>query len=469
MPVMLAARPDPTLRPTLRVIDVVAIIVGTVVGAGIFRTPSLVAANAPSEAVALGAWAAGGAVSLIGALCYAELAAAYPSPGGDYHYLARAFGVRLAFLFAWARITVIQTGSIALLAFVIGDYGTRLLPLGAASSTLYAGLTVMAVTAVHVIGVRQGRLIQNVLTGAEVAGLLLVITAGLAFGTPDALSAPPAVAASTQGFGLMMVFVLLTYGGWNEAAYASAEIGGPRGSIVRALVWGIVAITALYLLVNAAYLRGLGLAGMAGSKTVAADLMTRSAGVGSAWVVSVLIVVAAATSVNAAVFTGARTAYALGRDFRPLAFLGRWHRRAGTPVNALVVQGAIALALVLLGGFMREGFETMVEFTAPVFWLFFLLTGVSLFVLRHREPDAARPFRVPLYPLTPLVFCATCAYLLYASLAYSGAGSVVGVAVVATGVLALGLLGRDAVIRSDAPRSDTSPSNTPPSNRQGGS
>jgi amino acid transporter len=449
MRLMLAARPDPTLRPTLRVIDVVAIIVGTVVGAGIFRTPSLVAANAPSEAVALGAWAAGGVVSLIGALCYAELAAAYPSPGGDYHYLARAYGMRLAFLFAWARITVIQTGSIALLAFVIGDYASRLAPLGPFSPAIYAGLTVALITGVHVVGVRQGRLVQNLLTGVEVAGLLLVITAGLALGTSSAPTGPAAGAAATQGFGLMMVFVLLTYGGWNEAAYASAEIRGPRGSIVRALVWGVVAVTALYLLVNAAYLRGLGLAGMAGSKTVAADLMDRAVGAGSAWVVSVLIVVAAATSVNAAVFTGARTAYALGRDFRPLAFLGRWHRRAGTPVNALVVQGAIALALVLLGGLMREGFETMVEFTAPVFWLFFLLTGVSLFVLRRRDPAGARPFTVPLYPITPLLFCATCAYLLYASLAYSGTGSVVGVAVVAAGALVLAVMGRGAVNRPD--------------------
>src|SRR6185503_12946080 len=210
MPVMLAARPDPTLRPTLRVIDVVAIIVGTVVGAGIFRTPSLVAANATSEAAALGAWVAGGAISLIGALCYAELAAAYPSPGGDYHYLGRAFGIRLAFLFAWARITVIQTGSIALLAFVIGDYATKLAPLGTGSPTLYAALTVAAITGVHVIGVRQGRLIQNVLTGAEVVGLALVITAGLALDTSAPLVTPPA-AASSQGFGLMMVFVLLTY------------------------------------------------------------------------------------------------------------------------------------------------------------------------------------------------------------------------------------------------------------------
>ncbi|MGH7316109.1 MAG: APC family permease, partial [Candidatus Rokuibacteriota bacterium] len=412
-----------------------------------------VAANAGGGEALLLVWLAGGAISLVGALCYAELAAAYPSPGGDYHYLARAFGMRLAFLFAWARITVIQTGSIALLAFVIGDYATKLAPLGAASSTLYAALTVAVITGVHVIGVREGRLIQNLLTTAEVAGLLLVIAAGLAFGTASPLMTATAAAPSTQAFGLMMVFVLLTYGGWNEAAYASAEIRGPRGSIVQALVWGVVAITALYLLVNVAYLRGLGLAGMAESKTVAADLMARSAGVRSAWVVSVLIVIAAATSVNAAVFTGARTAYALGRDFRPLALLGRWHRRAGTPVNALLVQGALALALVVFGGFMREGFETMVEFTAPVFWLFFLLTGVALFVLRHREPEVARPFTVPLYPITPLVFCATCAYLLYASLAYSGTGSIIGVAVVALGALVLGLMGRSVPSRPHPPRS----------------
>src|SRR5258705_10132799 len=186
MPMMLAVCRGDALRLTLRVMDVVAIIVGTVVGAGIFRTPSLVAANATSEAAALGAWVAGGAISLVGALCYAGLAAAYPSPGGDYHYLTRAFGIRLAFLFAWARIPVIQTGSIGLLAFVIGDYATKLAPLGAASPTLYAALTVAVITGVHVIGVRPGRLIQNLLTGAEVAGLALVITAGVVLRAPAA-------------------------------------------------------------------------------------------------------------------------------------------------------------------------------------------------------------------------------------------------------------------------------------------
>jgi basic amino acid/polyamine antiporter, APA family len=143
--------------PSLRVVDAIALIVGTVVGAGIFRTPSLVAANVPSEYVAILAWIAGGAISLIGALCYAELTTTYPNAGGDYHYLTRAFGRRLAFLFGWARITVIQTGSIALLAFVIGDYAARLVPIGGAGAAIYAALTVAAVTAINVVGTRQGK------------------------------------------------------------------------------------------------------------------------------------------------------------------------------------------------------------------------------------------------------------------------------------------------------------------------
>jgi amino acid transporter len=165
--------------------------------------------------------------------------------------------------------------------------------------------------------------------------------------------------------------------------------------------------------------------------------MKRALGTPGAQLVSLLVVVAALTSVNATVFTGARTTYALGRDFPRLRFLGRWHAGARTPVNALLVQGAVCLLLVLLGTLTRKGFETMVEYTAPVFWLFFLLTGISLFVLRRRDPGAERPFRVPLYPLTPLVFCATSTYLLYASLAYTGVGALVGVGVLAVGVILL--------------------------------
>jgi APA family basic amino acid/polyamine antiporter len=248
-----------------------------------------------------------------------------------------------------------------------------------------------------------------------------------------------------------MVFVLLTYGGWNEVAYMSAEVRGTRRSLAWALLASIGLVTVLYLLVNWAYLRGLGLAGMARSEAVAADLLGRALGSGGAVTLSVLVCVSALTSANATVLTGARTQYAFGRDSTLFQGLGRWHARANTPIRALLVQSAVSLALVGLGALTRRGFETMVDYTAPIFWLFFLLTGVSLLVLRVREPHAPRPFRVPLYPLTPLLFCATCGYLLYSSLAYAGPGALAGVGVLGTGAALLLFEGRDRRGRASQP------------------
>lgn len=424
-------------RPLLRVIDAVALTVGIVIGAGIFRTPSIVAANSGSTGLALAAWLLGGVVSLIGALCYAELATTYPHAGGDYHYLTRAFGSKLSFLFAWARMTIIQTGSIALLAFVFGDYFSQILPLGQYSSAIYAALIVMVLTAINIAGIRQGTGTQNLLTSVEVLGVVLLIIVGLALPPAPVTQAAASPVASSSAFGLMMVFVLFTYSGWNEAAYVSAELRGNRRNMMRVLVGSIAFLTALYVLVNFAYLRVLGLAGTAQSETVAADVMRLAFGGRGAAVISVLIAISALTSANATVFTGARSNYALGRNFAPFAFLGRWSRRADAPVNALLVQGVIALLLVVLGAWTLEGFKTIVDYTAPVFWFFLLLTGVALFVLRRRESNVERPFRVPLYPLTPILFCVTCAYLLYSSLAYTGRGALVGVAVLGAGALIL--------------------------------
>ena len=285
-------------RPLLGLTDAVAIIVGTVIGAGIFRTPPLVAAHAGSEAVTLLAWVVGGAVSLVGALCYAELASAYPNAGGEYHYLSRAFGRRVGFLFAWARISVVQTGSIALLAFVLGDYASQLYRLGPHSAALYALIAIAGLTTVNVLGVRHGTRAQTLLTSLEVAGVLVVIASGviLASAPAAAAAAPP---ATTPAFGLVMVFVLLTYGGWNEAAYLSAEIRDPRRNIARAFIVSLVLVTLLYILVNVAMLAALGHGGVARSEAVAADIMARAFGAPGAVLVSVLIVVCAATSANA--------------------------------------------------------------------------------------------------------------------------------------------------------------------------
>jgi amino acid transporter len=420
-------------KPTLAFFDAVAIIVGIVIGAGIFETPALVATNAGSANMVILLWLLGGVISLIGALCYAELAIAYPHPGGNYHYLIRAFGRNVGFLFAWARMTVLQTGSIVLLAFVFGDYASQVLSLGSYSSAIYAAIAIALFTGLNLISVNQGKWTQNGLAIAEVLGLLLVVIVGLLWSSTP----PPVVPQETTSggsLGLAMIFVLLSYGGWNEAAYISAELQDVRRNMIRALLWSIGIISAVYILINLAYLHGLGLSGMAQSKAVAADLMRRAFGQPGATFISLLITVSALSSMNATVFTGARTNYALGQDFSLFSFLGRWHHRANTPTQALLVQGAISLALVVLGSLQRDGFKTMVDYTAPVFWFFFLLTGVSLFILRFKEPNVPRPFRVPLYPLTPILFCLTCGYLLYSSLVYTGIGALVGVAVVAAGI-----------------------------------
>lgn len=423
---------DAQPRATLSVVDAAAMVVGIVIGIGIFKTPSLVAGSTDSEAVFLLLWVAGGAISLIGALCYAELAAAHPGAGGEYNFLTRAYGRAVGFLFAWGRMAVIQTGAIAAVAFVFGDYAAELLPLGPWGPSVYAAAAIVALTWVNVRGTLSSRGVQLVFTTATVAAVAGVVIAGVASG---AAPPPPAAAASPSGtIGLAMVFVLLTYGGWNEAAYLSGEVRNVQRNMIRLLLLGLGVIVAAYLLLNVAYLNVLGLAAMRGSQVVAADLMRATLGEGGAAVLSFAVVVAAVSTLNGTIFTGARTSYALGRDFALFGMLGRWDGATKTPTNALLVQGAVSLLLVLFGTLTRSGFTTMVEYTAPVFWLFFLLAGASLFVLRWRHKDRALPFRVPLYPLTPLLFCATCAYMLYASLAYTGIGALFGAAVLLAGV-----------------------------------
>jgi amino acid transporter len=239
-----------------------------------------------------------------------------------------------------------------------------------------------------------------------------------------------------------MVFVLLTYGGWNEGAYISAEVkGGPR-AIVRTLVFAIVIITVVYLAFVLAVLNALGLAGMQASQAVGADVMQAAFGPVGAQLIGVIVGIATLTSINATMIVGARTNYALGRDWPQLSFMSRWQDASNVPLVAFFVQGGIALGLIAFGALQKDGFSAMVEFTAPVFWFFFLLTGVALFVLRFREPTIARPFKVPLYPILPIIFIATCGYLFYSSVIYAQSKQAVSIAfyVMLTGLVVWGVL-----------------------------
>ena len=429
-------------RQTLSVTDACAMIVGLIVGAGIFGTPSIVAGAVGDESTLYMVWIAGGVFSIIGALCYAELATAFPSAGGEYHFLQRAFGRSLAFLYGWARMTVIVAGSIAVFAYLFGDYLSRVINLGAHSSAIWAALVVVVLTGVNYCGIREGKATQNVFTVLEVGGLVLIIVAGLFFAAPPAAVVPAAAGADQPwymgaGIGSAMIFVLFTYGGWNDAAYISAEVRNRDRNMVRALLIAISVVALLYVLVNFAYLKGLGYDQMARSNAVAADLLKAVWGPTGEKVIAIMIAIAALTSVNGSMIVGARSNYALGRDWPMLSYLGQWHEASGSPRNAMLVQGAIALALVGLGTIQNSGFKGLVEYSLPVFWGFFLLTGIALFVLRAKEPDAPRPFKVPMYPVVPAIFVLMCGYLLYSSLTYHRTHALVGLGVLAVGAVVL--------------------------------
>ena len=393
--------------------DGIVLICGMVIGAGIFKAPSIVAGNVGSNWEFMAAWALGGAVSLCGALVYAELAARYPDTGGEYAFLSRGLGRGVAFVFAWSRMTVIQTGAIAAVAFVFGDYASEMLRLGDKSPAIYAAIGVVALTVLNIVGTRESKALQAVMQVALFAGLAFIALAGLFSGAP----AKAAPAGGGGSFGLAMIFVLLTYGGWNEAAYLSGEVRDPRRNMIRILVGGILALTVIYLLVNLGYLAALGLGGMKESKAVAADVVRLVAGDKGAVLLALIVCLAALTTINAAIFTGARTTYSLGRDFAAFRLLGNWRESGSTPANALLAQGAVALVLVWAASFTPDGFSAMVAYTAPVFWTFFYLTATTLFVFRDRS--AVQPaFRVPLYPHIAVAFCIMCVYMLYSSIDY---------------------------------------------------
>jgi len=430
-------------RQTLSLFDAVAMIVGLIVGAGIFGTPAIVAGAAGSEGLLVASWVAGGVFAIIGALSYAELSTAFPSAGGEYHFIQKAYGRQLAFLYGWARMTVVVAGSIAVFAYLFGDYMSRVVNLGAYSSAIWAALVVGVLTLVNYIGIREGKVTQNVFTVLEVSGLVLIVVAGLLL-APAPAPAPAAAAAAGSGpwymgagIGTAMLFVLFTYGGWNDAAYISAEVRNRERNMVLALLVSIGIVTVLYVLVNVAYLKGLGYHAMARSDAVAADLLKIVWGGTGEKVISIMIAIAALTSVNGSMIVGARSNYALGRDWPLLGFLGRWDEASGSPRTAMLVQGGIALALVAFGAFQNSGFKGLVEYSLPVFWGFFLLVGIALFVLRAKEPNTPRPFRVPGYPVVPAIFVLMCAYLLYSSLAYHGKHALMGLAVLAVGAVVM--------------------------------
>jgi amino acid transporter len=449
---------ETTGRPSrhLGVRHAMAVCVGMVIGAGIFRTAPNVAASLASAPGLFGAWVLGAVLSILGALCFAEMAAAFPNAGGDYFFLARAYGRRTALFFAWSRFSVIHTGSMALLAFVFGDYLAQVVDFGPWTSPAFGLFVVAVLTAVNVRGVRVGLGTQIGLMSLVIFGLTCVVGAAVVLalqgGAPATPFAAPATGGSAVSLGTAMVFVFLAYGGWSDAATLSAEMRDARRGIVLALLGGLGLVALIYAGANWAYLRVLGFDGLAHSHAPAAQVMAQVFGRPGELLIVGTVATAAVSVMNALLIVGARTTYAAAGDLAALrGVLGRWDGERGTPTPALLLMGAVAAVQVLLGSLTREGFSTMVDYLSPVYWFFLCLSALAVMVLRWREPGAPRPFRVPGYPVTPLLFFGSCLYMLYASLAYVRVGALAGLGVLALGAALIAWLERGPARRGALP------------------
>ncbi len=426
-----------TPKKELTLFDSTCLIVGIIIGAGIYETAPDIARSVQNWWGVPLLWIAGGLLSLAGALCYAELATAYPHAGGDFVYLSRAYGRWAGFLFGWIQLVIVRPGDIALMAFIFARYARQLYdPLagaegwyGQAMYLVYACAAVAVLTLINLAGIRQGKWTQNILTVVKTIGLAAIIIVGLIApagpGKQVQASAPwiPTLPVA-------MIMVLFTYGGWNEMAYVAAEVKNARRNILRALILGTVGVMVLYLLANASFLHSLGHEGMGASKAVGVDTIKGLFGEYGARVFAVIICISALGAINGLIFAGARISYAVGKEHRLFGFLGRWHGRRGAPVWAFVMQGIIAVVVILAFG----SFERTILYTAAAVYCFFLATSVSVIVLRHKEPNVERPFKVTGYPFTPIVFAAVCGLLICGGATYRPLETAISLGILLTGV-----------------------------------
>ena len=411
------AKPAAGVAPKkeLSLFDSTCIIVGIIIGAGIYQMAPDIAKGAGCWWGVLAIWAVGGLISLFGALGYAELATAYPKEGGDYVYLSRAYGPWAGFLFGWIQLAVVRPGDIAVMAFAFATYARTIWdPLTnhpAYSQRFYAAAATIILTVINILGVKEGKWTQNLLTVVKALGLLAIV--GVAVVAPR--HGAPEATFNALPVSLALIFVLFTYGGWNEMAYVAAEVKNPRHNIVRALVLGTGAVIILYLLVNGAFLYTLGYGGLAASEAVANDAISTAFPTIGGSLISALVCISALGAVNGLIFTGARISYAMGAEHRTFRVFGKWHGRTGTPAWALLVQGVIAVCLIMVFG----SFVDTLLYTAAAVYAFYLGTSLAVIVLRFKEPQTERPYRVTGYPVTTLVFCGVCGFLIYSCVTYA--------------------------------------------------
>jgi APA family basic amino acid/polyamine antiporter len=411
-------------------------VVGGIIGSGIFLNPAIVAERVGTVSLTLTVWVVGGIVALVGALVFAELGARRPVAGGGYVYLRDAYGRLPAFLYAWTLLLVIATGAIAAVAVTFASYAAALLGLGSAARVPLAIAAILVLSAINYVGVKPGAVTQNVLTLLKLGALTCLIGAGLA-----TAQAAPAMAESpfpvggnvVLSIGAALVPVLFAFGGWQQTNFIAEELIEPERNLPRALVLGVIIVVAFYLLTNLAYVKTLGLSGLAHSSAPAADAMARLFGTPGRTVIAAGIAISTFGFLNLVILVSPRVYRAMASDGLFFPSLARLHPRYRTPAAAIVFQGSWAILLTLTGRY-----PDLLDYVVFGDWIFFGLTAATVFLFRSRERRGVEKrdirFRMLGYPVTPLLFILAAVYVVAGSIASNPLNAIKGAGLIALGV-----------------------------------
>jgi APA family basic amino acid/polyamine antiporter len=415
------------------------IVMGGIIGSGIFMNPYVVARQVHTPLLILGAWVAGGVIALLGAFVYAELAALRPEVGGQYAYLRDAWHPAVAFLYGWGLLLIIQSGGMAAVAATFARYTAELT--GAAVPQWFIALaTLVVLTIINCLGVRSGSNTQSVLMLLKLAAIAILIGAGcLVHWKPFTAVIDDGQPALLLRFGAAMTPVMFAYGGWQTASFMSGELRRPRRDLVIGLIAGVVGVVTVYVLVNAVLLGVLGADGLAATTAPASTLMERLLGPAGAKLIAVGIAISTLGFLSQSMLTAPRVYYAMAEDGVFFRAVGTVHPKTQAPVVAIALQGIVAMVIVL-----SNKYEQILSYVVSVDFIFFGLTGLALFVFRHRM-GKTEGFRTPGHPVTTIVFILACWVVVAATIARAPRDSATGLGILAAGLVAYAFWRRSGV------------------------
>jgi len=420
----------PGLARRLGAFDATMIVMGGIIGSGIFINPYVVARAVHTPALIIGAWAAGGVIALLGAFAYAELAALRPEVGGQYAYLRDAYHPSVAFLYGWALLLIVQSGGMAAVAATFAKYVVTLTGI-AMPDWLLAVVTLLVLTLINCLGVRSGSNTQTALMLLKLAAIAMLVIAGATIAAPHAAARAMLDAPLSSGlfirFGAAMTPVMFAYGGWQTASFVSGELARPRRDLPIGLLAGIIGVITIYVGVTYICVRALGADGLANSPTPASAVMRLALGERGAQLIAAGIAISTLGFLSQSMLTAPRVYYAMAADGLFFRSVGRISAKTHVPVVAIALQGIVAIVITLSGTY-----EQILGYVVSTDFIFFGLTGLALFIFRRRQPPAG--FRTPGHPITTAIFTISCWIVVIATIAKSPVNSLIGFAILVAGL-----------------------------------